>query len=134
MKAMVAPPQPDSAVRDAVLLHLLFTALAVIGVLAPVGPLGWRLIALVVLYAGLMLAAAMTRRPEFKSVLRFLMPLSVFQVVPDWFLSQQLQILVFPDTGGPRIGTVPACMAGLWTIPLFIALFTAEAGARRHIP
>ena len=53
----------------------------------------------------------------------FLLPLSVFQVAPDWMLSQLLGILVFPDLGAPRLGSVPVYMAGLWVAPLFWAVW-----------
>ena len=56
----------------------------------------------------------------------FLLPLSMFQVVPDWVLSQMIGILAFPDLGAPRIGTVPVYMAGMWVIPLFWVLLIAR--------
>jgi hypothetical protein len=126
--AVVTPP----SVKDAVLLHGSFTAVAVAGVLAPVGPLGWRLFALVVGYGVALVGLSATRRPEWRALVRFLVPLSVFQVVPDWFLSQELEVLVFPDTGGPRIGTVTGAMAGMWTIPLFVSVFGAEVVCTRR--
>jgi hypothetical protein len=49
--------------------------------------------------------------------------ISLFQILPDWFLAAQLQVLVFPDDGFLRIGEVSAYMAGLWTIPLFLILY-----------
>ncbi|TGL40903.1 DUF6989 domain-containing protein [Leptospira perdikensis] len=55
---------------------------------------------------------------------KFLVPLSIFMIFPDWFLSAALQILVFPEDGFLKIGTVSGYMAGLWTIPLFICVYT----------
>ncbi|ABZ94802.1 hypothetical protein EHQ92_13820 [Leptospira biflexa] len=55
---------------------------------------------------------------------KFLVPLSVFMVFPDWFLSAVLQTLVFPEDGFLKIGTVAGYMAGLWVIPLFICVYT----------
>ncbi|TGL87276.1 hypothetical protein EHQ68_12035 [Leptospira congkakensis] len=55
---------------------------------------------------------------------KFLVPLSIFMVFPDWFLSSALQILVFPEDGFLKIGTVAGYMAGLWVIPLFICVYT----------
>jgi len=49
--------------------------------------------------------------------------ISIFQIFPDWFLSAELNILVFPDDGLFKIGTVSGYMFGLWTIPLFIIIF-----------
>ncbi|GBF49830.1 putative membrane protein [Leptospira ryugenii] len=45
-------------------------------------------------------------------------------VVPDWFLSGVLSVLVFPEDGFAKIGTVSAYMAGLWSIPLFVLVYT----------
>lgn len=56
----------------------------------------------------------------------FLLPLSIFQLAPDWLLSQLLGILVFPDLGAPRLGTVPVYMAGLWVAPLFWAVWLGQ--------
>ncbi|MCW7468019.1 DUF6989 domain-containing protein [Leptospira kanakyensis] len=55
---------------------------------------------------------------------KFLVPLSIFMVFPDWFLSSALQILVFPEDGFFKIGTVAGYMAGLWVIPLFVCVYT----------
>lgn len=55
---------------------------------------------------------------------KFLLPLSAFMVFPDWFLSSVLQVLVFPEDGFPKIGTVSGYMAGLWVLPLFILVYT----------
>lgn len=62
----------------------------------------------------------------------FVLPLSIFQVFPDWFLSAQLKTLMFPDDGLFKIGTVSAYMALLWVIPLFIIVYTSEK-IRIHI-
>ncbi|PJZ45055.1 DUF6989 domain-containing protein [Leptospira brenneri] len=55
---------------------------------------------------------------------KFLVPLSIFMVIPDWFLSSVLQSLVFPEDGLFKIGTVSGYMAGLWVIPLFLCVYT----------
>ena len=55
----------------------------------------------------------------------------MFQVFPDWFLSAQLDILVFPDDGCFKIGTVSGYMAGLWTIPLFVIIFLGQRMSSR---
>ena len=38
-------------------------------------------------------------------------------------LSMQLETLIFPNDGFLMIGAVPAYLAGLWTIPLFIIVY-----------
>lgn len=55
---------------------------------------------------------------------KFLFPLSIFLIFPDWFLSDVLGVLVFPADGFLKIGTVSGYMAGLWVIPLFILVYT----------
>lgn len=60
---------------------------------------------------------------------------SIFQVFPDWFLSKVLGVLVFPEDGFPKIGTVSMYMAGLWTIPLFLsAKFSRILAAQAVLP
>jgi hypothetical protein len=44
----------------------------------------------------------------------------MLQIWPDWFLSAQLEILVFPEDGLFKIGTVSGYMLFLWAIPFFI--------------
>ena len=48
---------------------------------------------------------------------------SLLMVVPDWYLSYYLNVLVFPEDGFYKIGTVSGYMCGLWTIPFFIILY-----------
>lgn len=117
--------------RDFLLTHVGFTLVAALAVLAPLGPLGVRLTAVVLVYAVGMVAFTRTRRPEWWPALRFVMALSAFQVLPDWFLSRVLGVLVFADTGGPRIDTVPAFMAGLWTVPFFGSVMAGRLWAAR---
>lgn len=111
--------------RDGLILNLLFgaAAFAVFRFLhAPV--LGLGILALVIGYNVLLpLIARSGGHGDWFDLWAFLLPLSVFQVVPDWVLSQLLGILVFPDVGAPRIGTVPVYMAGMWVIPLFWILW-----------
>jgi hypothetical protein len=107
--------------RDAVVLHAAFLAISLLVLLMPLGlATGWRILALVILYnAALPLLAWRRGHAEWLSIWAFLAPLSVVQIFPDWFLTAQLNILAFPDTGAPFIGAVPLFMAGLWTIALF---------------
>lgn len=64
-------------------------------------------------------------------ILAFAIPLSILQVFPDWFLSARAGTLQFLDDGSPRIGTVPLFMAGLWTLPVFLSVFTAVRARKR---
>ncbi|MFZ5570755.1 MAG: DUF6989 domain-containing protein [Thermodesulfobacteriota bacterium] len=121
------PQKPfDAGERDALGFHLAFCVLCAAVLAAPLGLApGPRLLILVVIYnAGLPLFALLRRRPEWLGPWLFAAILSVFQVAPDWFLSAQLNILVFPEDGLFKIGTVSGYMAGLWTIPLFVIVYT----------
>lgn len=57
---------------------------------------------------------------------------SLFQIWPDWFLSAQLKVLVFPEDGFLKIGTISAYMAGLWAIPFFIIIYIGERNLDRY--
>ena len=91
---------------------------------------GWGVLATVVAYViALQLAARRSGRPDLAALAAFLVPVAVFQVLPDWVLAGLVGTLRFPDTGGLRVDDViPVAMAGMWVAPLFIAV--ALAGGR----
>ncbi len=109
-------------------LHLAFGAICLLTLLAPVGlSTGTKITLLVLGYnIALPLLARRLGHGLWFSLWRFLLPLSLLQILPDWFLSAQLGILNFPDTGALFIGTVPAFMGGMWVIPLFLIVFIAS--------
>lgn len=110
------------------MFHGIFTFLCVAVLALPIAfPPGQRLAFLVAFYLVAMLFIGLRLRDvEWLMLLGFCFTLSVFQVLPDWFLSAQLNILVFPEDGFPKIGSVSGYMAGLWTIPLFMIIFTGS--------
>ncbi len=120
-------------VRALVAFHGAFFAL--IGVVAALeAPAkGWGVLALVVVYnVGLPLLARANGRDDWLALWAFLLPVSIFQVLPDWVLADQLGTLVFPDVGGPRVDDViPLAMAGMWVPPLFIVLALAGESTLR---
>ncbi|HOD14317.1 MAG: hypothetical protein KBC90_07795 [Spirochaetes bacterium] len=112
--------------RDALLFHIVFSVLCVPVLLVPGCRAGLKLFILVLSYnIALPVMAKLRGHAEWTGIWLFALILSVFQVCPDWFLSAQLGVLVFPEDGFPRIGTVSGYMAGLWTIPVFIIIYTA---------
>ena len=114
--------------RDVIWLHLLFTVVCIPVLLAPmnVAP-GVRMLVLVVTY-NLAVPFWGRRRgyDDWIDVWGFAFILSLFQVFPDWFLSAQLNILVFPEDGLFKIGTVSGYMGGLWAIPIFLIVYTGQ--------
>lgn len=119
--------------KHAVFFHAAFTLLCVIVLLLPVpAGTGWRMFFLVLVYnVSLPIIAQIAKHDRWLDIFLFVFPVSVLQVFPDWFLSRVLGVLVFPEDGFYKIGTVSAYMAGLWTIPLFLTVYTATRFAKR---
>jgi hypothetical protein len=96
--------------------HAVFSLICAIVVFVPMAAMGTKVLGLVVLYNGaLPLYGIVIKNSEWPRIWLFSFILSIFQVFPDWFLSAQLGILVFPDHGPWSIGTIAGYMAGLWT-------------------
>jgi hypothetical protein len=94
--------------------------------------LGHAYVWLVLLYhVVLMLGVWLRSHHEVFDAWLFLLPLSLFLVVPGWVLAREFGVLVFPQLGGERLGPVPAYMAGLWVAPLLVVLWLAEIVHRR---
>ncbi len=111
--------------RDFIIVHLIFTVLcfAVLIIPFPI-EMGIKLFILVISYNLLILLVGLLRKySEWVKLWVFVFLISLFQIWPDWFLSAQLDILVFPEDGLFKIGTVSGYMAGLWAIPLFLICF-----------
>jgi hypothetical protein len=112
-----------SDARDLALTQAGFTLFAAGLLAAPLPiPSGPRIaIAIVVWLVAMAVVAVRRRHSDWLYLLRFVVPLSALQVLPDWFLSRVLGVLVFPEDGFPKFGTVSAYMALLWSIPLFLS-------------
>jgi len=111
--------------RDFILVHLIFIGLcfAVLTIPIPIA-MGIKLFILVASYNLLIPLVGLFRKySEWVKLWIFVFLISLFQLWPDWFLSAQLNILVFPEDGLFKIGTVSGYMAGLWAIPLFLICF-----------
>ena len=119
--------------RDVAVLHLFFAFVCVVVLVVPLGfAPGLKMFGLVVFY-NLMTPLSGLRYPaeELLHIWFFVIIISIFQVMPDWFLSVQLGILVFPEDGFIKIGEVSAYMAGLWAIPLFVIIFIGRSVQKR---
>ena len=119
---------------DALIVHLLFSIQCILVLLFPLDvPLGIRMVILVLSYNILIPAVGKYRGySDWVDMWIFSFALSLFQFFPDWFLSEQLDILIFPDDGFVRIGTVSIYMLGLWTIPIFMILFIGIKSKLRY--
>lgn len=123
-------PPHRRAVAALAVLHAVLLLLGGIALSLPVPAQGWAVLSLVVAYAvALPLLARAVGRHDWAALALFLVPVSLFQVLPDWVLSDLVGTLAFPDRGGPRIDDViPVAMAFMWIPPLFVAI--AVAGLR----
>jgi hypothetical protein len=76
---------------------------------------------------GVCVLATMTGRRNWIAALTVIVPISIFQVFPDWMLAKVVGSIVFPDNGGLRVDAViPLAMAGLWVLPLLIVVLFAR--------
>jgi len=110
--------------RSILILTGVFAALCAGTLLLPL-PVGWQFLILVLLFAALFGSFSFRHRTEWPELWRvwlFSTLVSFFQVFPDWFLSAVLEVLIFPEDGLFKFGTVSGYMAGLWAIPFFYIL------------
>ncbi|MHA1986620.1 MAG: DUF6989 domain-containing protein [Promethearchaeota archaeon] len=114
--------------RDLLLVHLAFIVACFVIILIPMGiQIGVKLFILVVLYNLLLVIVGVLRDyKEWFYLWIFVFLISVFQIFPDWILSAELNVLIFPEDGLFKIGTVSGYMLGLWVIPLFIIIYIAK--------
>ncbi|MHA3964438.1 MAG: DUF6989 domain-containing protein [Candidatus Thorarchaeota archaeon SMTZ1-45] len=117
----------DKSVREFFVTHIIFAILTAMTLLIPVtAPISAKLLIVVIIYNGLvMLQGLRIGFEEWMSIWTFSFILSLLMVFPDWYLSETLGALQFPVDGFPMIGgAIPIYMAGLWTMPFFIIVFT----------
>ncbi len=112
---------------------LAYSGATLVALLLPSPAKGWAVLA--VSFggcAGLVALARAVDRPAWSAALGVLIPISIFQLVPDWFLADALGTLRFPDTGGIRVGDViPLAMCGMWVLPLFLVILIAGDNVTR---
>ena len=113
--------------RDWFVFHGAFALLAIGSLAFFPFERGQILMGLVLAYnVGLPVFAIVRRSPGWISIWLFVFPLSVLQILPDYFLAEVAGVIVFPDHGGPRVGPISAYMGGLWAIPLFAIVYWSE--------
>lgn len=119
---------------DALIFHVAFLFVASAALLAPVDALdlGLRILALVMLYnVSLPLVARWRGHDAWLRIWAFVLPISILQIVPDWFLADVVGSLEFPVSGPISIGAVPLYMALMWSIPLFLIVLSGERALKR---
>lgn len=130
----IAAAGRDRALRAIVAFHAAFLLCAGAIALLEAPAKGWAVLGLVVAYnVGLPLTARAVGRADWVRLWAFLLPLSIFQILPDWVLASEIGTLRFPPIGGPRIDdAIALAMGGMWVVPLFVVLATARgnSGAR----
>jgi hypothetical protein len=100
--------------RDLVAAHIIFAVIVVIALLLPNSPIGARLLIAVIAYNVIIPITAVWRgHKRWLEIWIFVLPISILQIFPDWYLAHQLEVLSFPVDGFPMIGDVPIYMAGL---------------------
>lgn len=112
--------------KRVLLVHSVFALAAISLLLSPAGPAtGIRVLVLVAVYnAALLILGLAWNHKRWLDILSFAVPLSILQVLPDWYLSSRAGTLEF-SADSPRVGTVPVFMAGMWTLPVFVSIFLA---------
>jgi hypothetical protein len=120
--------------RDLLLVHLAFIVACFVIILIPMGiQIGVKLFILVVLYNLLIVIIGVLRDyKEWIYIWIFVFLISLLQIFPDWILSAELNVLVFPEDGLFKVGTVSGYMLGLWVAPLFIIIFVANQLQERY--
>jgi len=115
----------EKSIKDFLIVHFVFIGLCLVVLLIPIPiAIGIKLFILVASYNLMIPLVGLFRKySEWVKLWVFVFFISLFQIWSDWFLSAQLNILVFPEDGLFKIGNVSGYMAGLWAIPLFLICF-----------
>jgi len=123
-----------NSTKDFIIVHLIFVILCLAVLIIPLPiAIGIKFFILVISYNLLILSVGLFRKNnEWIKLWVFVFLISLFQIWPDWFLSAQLNVLVFPEDGLFKIGTVSGYMVGLWAIPLFLICFFGLKLKEKH--
>eukprot|EP00127_Corallochytrium_limacisporum_P001902 Clim_evm57s88 gene=Clim_evmTU57s88 len=120
--------------HDFVVAHLLHTVICATTLLYFVdtlGGLGHCYFFLSAFYCTWVIALAVVRGyDEWLSAFTYVLPLSIFQVWPDWFLASHIGTLEFAVKDFYMIGPVPAFMALMWTTPIFVSVMQGVAAEK----
>jgi hypothetical protein len=119
--------------KDFLLVNGVFIVICIIVLIIPLIAIGPKFFILVILYNVLIPSFSIWKGyNDWINIWLFSIILSIFQIFPDWFLSAQLNVLVFPEDGFVKIGSVSGYMAGLWAIPFFTIIFFGLKAKMRY--
>jgi hypothetical protein len=62
---------------------------------------------------------------RWNDLLSFLIPISIFYTIPDWFLANQLSVLEFSKDTSWSYDGIPIYLVGMWTISMFLMIYNA---------
>lgn len=119
-----------TGVRDALIFHALFFAIAIPVALSIAGnTLGVALVVFAIAYnVALPLIGKWRGHGEWFGLWKFLLPLSIALPCADWMLVERMGTLTFPDHGIVRLGgAVPVYFMGLWIMLLWQVCWLAMA-------
>ncbi len=106
---------------DAILFHVLFTLIAALLYFVTEEAPGMIIFYFLAAYnVSTALFALVRGHGSWIRAWGYVLPVSATLLFADLFLANEFASVVFNDTGSPEIGRVPAFMALIWTIPLFI--------------
>ena len=114
-------------------MHGAFFVIAFITVvISPNESLGISIWSLIIgWYATITVIACQRNHREWILLLKMLIPLCIFFVFPDGYLTSGLGTISFPDMGVGRIFQVSSFMPFMWAIPLFISTMVGRGLERR---
>lgn len=121
---------PMAGIRDALLFHAVFFAIAIPVALNVQGnSLGIALVIFALSYnMALPLVGHWRGHTEWVKLWKFLLPLSIALPCADWMLVERMGTLHFPDHGIARLGgAVPLYFMGLWIMLLWQVCWLAMA-------
>ncbi len=117
---------------DFVFIHSMFAILCLGVIILPFSENGIKILFLVGTYNVIIpVVGYLKDYSNWINIWLFSFILSLLQIFPDWFLSKELDVLVFPDDTVSKIGTVSVYMAGMWAIGIFLLIYSGmQIGSR----
>lgn len=81
-------------------------------------------IMVIAFYVSFITLSYIRKYKKWIDLIEYLLPVSIFFIIPDWFLSDKLGVLAFPIKSNINFGTVPSYLVGMWSISLFLLVYS----------